>query len=724
MKKLLSALLSFVLVFGLCFSAQAEETPDGVRTIRVGLVKPAGQQNEFSYQMLLGYLRGYLDEVSKATHWQYSYVPGTYAECRERLLRGELDFVAPVQPGQPTDDGLIATGFPCSTLLHLYRRGDEPRRPMRPETVNGVVIGILDNEENRTALSYHLATNGWQVDLRVFQEPEAMLAALRAHEIDAVCDDGSHVTDEERHAVSFAVVSAKVMTTPDKADLNRQLTDALLSIETLNPGFSTTLKAEYIDRALQAVAHPTEAERQFVENSDNLRVVFLPRFVPLYDVKGTLEESDGLYVDFLNLLSNISGMRFSLLQASSEEELWKMLEDGEADLAFVAYQNGRAPMKMRFTGDFRKEEFSVVRRRDGAVEKYGKGVVAVPATFPGAAQYIGQRRQWRTRVFPSVDECLDAVTSGAYEAAVVPAVYLRRENSLVLRSDLEAVSGEELSVPLSLAISPHQPQILQSVLNMELLRMNKAEVERLAQENATPHFSLEYLLHRYPLQMALALCLLIAGGAATAFSLYRGRLQKKQNEVLQQKNRELETALANVEAMRISRDGYKLDSETDKLTETFNKAGFERRAREQLSSLSDGAAALYIIDLDHFKEANDTYGHQCGDEILQKFAKALKCVFRQSDCIGRFGGDEFMVLIEGALNREVIGRKALQILEAARAISVEGKDVHITASIGVTVVPEHGTAYDELFKVADKALYRVKSEGRNGYSIASEAVMR
>jgi diguanylate cyclase (GGDEF)-like protein len=303
-------------------------------------------------------------------------------------------------------------------------------------------------------------------------------------------------------------------------------------------------------------------------------------------------------------------------------------------------------------------------------------------------------------------------------------MYLRREDSLMLRSDLETVNDGEISVPISLAISPHQPHILQDVLNTAILRMNTAEVARLAQENATPQFSVNYLFRRYPLQMAGVLCFLIVGGAVTLFILYRSSLQKKQNKMLQQKNKELETALANVEAMRLSRDIYKLDSETDKLTTTFNKAGFERLAREQLDTLGGNGAALYMIDLDHFKEANDTYGHKCGDEILQKFATALKCVFRQSDYVGRFGGDEFMVLIEGTLTPEVVGRKAMQILDAARTIAIEGKDVHISASVGVAIVPDHGKNYDDLFKVADKALYRVKSEGRNGYSIASDEIQR
>ena len=725
MANIIFALLSFFLfVFTPIASVQAEDVPDTVRIIRVGLVEPLGQKNEFAYRMILDYLRSYLEEISKQNHWQYSYTQGSFAECREKLLRGELDLVAPVQSIPDGQDIAYTADFSCYTLLRLYRRSDEPRRPMTPETVNGVVIGMLENEDNEEALAYFLSKNDWHASIRKFQSAEAMLSALHQRELDAVCDDGSHVTENERHARAFAVVAAQFMTARGREDLSRSLTDAIMNIDTTTPIFESRMKTAYVDRAIQSIVRPTESEHQFIENSQELRVAFLPSFLPFYDAKGTLEESDGLYIDLLKLLSNVSGIRFSPVQAASEEALWQMLYTGEADLAFVAYVNGRAPLEMYFTGDFRTEEYAVVRRRDGRTDTYGKNVAAIPESFPGASQYIERQLHWRTRLFPSVKECLDAVAAGAYEAAVIPSMYLRREDSLVLRSDLEAVNESEISIPISFAISPKQPHILQNVLNTALLRMNQAEISRLAQENATPLFSINYLFRRYPLQMALILCVLLIGGAATLFILYHSRLQKKQNRLLQQKNRELETALANVEAMRVSRDNYKLDSETDKLTNTFNKAGFERLAREQLDTLGGNGAALYMIDLDHFKEANDTYGHKCGDEILQKFATALKCVFRQSDYVGRFGGDEFVVLIEGTLTQEVVGRKALQILEAARTIAIEGKDVRISASVGVAIVPNHGKSYEELFQVADKALYKVKSEGRNGYSIASEDIQR
>ena len=129
------------------------------------------------------------------------------------------------------------------------------------------------------------------------------------------------------------------------------------------------------------------------------------------------------------------------------------------------------------------------------------------------------------------------------------------------------------------------------------------------------------------------------------------------------------------------------------------------------------SAALFIIDLDHFKEANDTFGHQYGDRILVEFAVTIRHLFRIQDCVGRFGGDEFIVMIAGPLTNEIICKKAVQIQDAAKGTEVEGKIVGISASIGIAIAPLHGKDYETLFKQADKALYCVKENGRDGYCI-------
>lgn len=724
MKKFFFTLFTLFLTICSCIPAvRAEAVGSSGQIVRIGLVDPPGQKDEFAYRMLLNQMRGYLNEVSKHNRWQYVYESGSYQECLDRLMRGELDFVGPVQPGVITAGMSFVGAVPNWTLLRLYRL-DDSTPPLMSQAAENVTVGMIVNDVNQSALSFFMAKNDWRANIRTFSDEPSMMAALHSGEIDGVCDSGTHVEPDVCLEQSFAIVPARLMTTPDKQALCDEMTDVVITIETLNPSFGTSLKGKYVDPALQAIVRPTKAAQRFVEEAKELRVAFLPDCIPFFEI-GKDGAADGLYIDILNLLSTGSGLKFSLCRAESEQQLWKMLASGEADLAFASYGDEISAMDVYYTGNVIEEDFSVIRRKDGNMQPAAKNTAILPAGFPGAEQFLSQKYGQRIRTAASVEQCLDAVEVGLYETAYIPVLCLRRENDMLFRTGLEEADRELTKIPMALAISPRQPLILQNVLNGAILRLDKGEVGRLAHENGRPVLSPSYFLKRYPLRTALFFGLLIAGLAALFFVLYRNHLQNKQNEILQRKNRDLELALRRVEAMRISRDGYKLESEMDRLTELYNKIAFEDTVRKKLKAMPGNMmGAFFIIDMDRFKEANDTYGHQCGDEILKKFSTVLKEVFRQSDCLGRFGGDEFVAFIEGSLTREGVERKAKQLVDAAHSIEVENTDYHITISMGVAMYPENGANYDYLFSAADQALYQVKTAGRDGYSIASSGVRR
>ena len=172
--------------------------------------------------------------------------------------------------------------------------------------------------------------------------------------------------------------------------------------------------------------------------------------------------------------------------------------------------------------------------------------------------------------------------------------------------------------------------------------------------------------------------------------------------------------------IRTARDAYRLESELDKLTKLYNKATTENIGKMKLKNFremdpNDTIMALYIIDLDHFKDANDRYGHQYGDRVLIEFSRQLRKKFRPNDCIGRFGGDEFVVIIDNLPRMEIVLRKARDIKSVASNLELDGKNAGITASVGIAIIPQDGTEYDEVFNTADSALYYVKAHGRNGY---------
>jgi diguanylate cyclase (GGDEF)-like protein/PAS domain S-box-containing protein len=156
----------------------------------------------------------------------------------------------------------------------------------------------------------------------------------------------------------------------------------------------------------------------------------------------------------------------------------------------------------------------------------------------------------------------------------------------------------------------------------------------------------------------------------------------------------------------------------DALTGLPNRAMFSRRLAQALAQATRhgrGAAVLFI-DLDGFKAVNDSLGHDAGDHVLKEVALRLRDGLREGDTLGRQGGDEFVVLIEDAATREGLADVAEKILETvARPVEVAGVSYALTASVGISLSPEHGTDAQVLLQRADMAMYRSKELGKNTF---------
>ena len=126
--------------------------------------------------------------------------------------------------------------------------------------------------------------------------------------------------------------------------------------------------------------------------------------------------------------------------------------------------------------------------------------------------------------------------------------------------------------------------------------------------------------------------------------------------------------------------------------------------------------AVLFIDLDGFKNINDNYGHDVGDELLVEIANRLKGCVRESDTVVRFGGDEFVLLLTGLHNQDeaaYIADKVLKIIQ--QPVPLSAVNVTIGCSIGIAMYPDDGDSDNELLKVADSLMYNAKAAGKNHY---------
>ena len=156
-------------------------------------------------------------------------------------------------------------------------------------------------------------------------------------------------------------------------------------------------------------------------------------------------------------------------------------------------------------------------------------------------------------------------------------------------------------------------------------------------------------------------------------------------------------------------------AEHDALTGLANRAQLNDRLDAQIKAAGEGnnKIALLLLDLDGFKEVNDTQGHHVGDELLKIIAKRLAGLVRAGDVVARYGGDEFCILQTSATRLLDLAEKT--ITAVGRPISVNGHQLGVTASVGIAVFPEDGATSDELMQSADSALYHVKRTGRAGF---------
>ena len=183
----------------------------------------------------------------------------------------------------------------------------------------------------------------------------------------------------------------------------------------------------------------------------------------------------------------------------------------------------------------------------------------------------------------------------------------------------------------------------------------------------------------------------------------------------------------DITALKQAEQRIRLQAQRDPLTGLFNRSVLLTKLSRQIDTTrkSDVGGALVVLDLDRFKEVNDTLGHDAGDRLLVEVAQRLEAAVRVSDTVVRLGGDEFAIIMPRLADRTAIERMLGRLSASiTQPVALDVGLIRPTASLGVSVFPEDGLTARELLKNADIALYNAKSRGRGGHSFFTAGLRR
>lgn len=175
---------------------------------------------------------------------------------------------------------------------------------------------------------------------------------------------------------------------------------------------------------------------------------------------------------------------------------------------------------------------------------------------------------------------------------------------------------------------------------------------------------------------------------------------------------------SDITTIKCSQEALDFLAHHDPLTELPNRTLFHDRLKHALlrRQREEGALAVLFVDLDRFKHINDTLGHPVGDEVLRRVAEAMVAQVRVGDTVARIGGDEFVLLLEDDISLRSVAMVAQKLVDlVSKPFVIDGKELYVTASIGISLCPNDGDDADSLLKNADMAMYKAKQQGRNNF---------
>ena len=706
MKKIIFATILLLLTYIMNFyPLQIAYAKDN--TINVGFSEVDGF-SKFIDGKYTGYLYEYLMEISKFTGWKYNFIECTPDEITTKLMSGEIDLAGAMLKNDFTetlfDFPEYDIGASYYTISVLKNNTTIVETDFK--TLNDITVGVI---EGSSAIDkfYKFCENNNIENIKIIEydknSDNLLHTALKNKEIDAILAKDLLLSKDERVVTKFASRPYYLATTKGNDAIIKELNYSISQIRQISPNYSISLYNKYFQVEDNYHLSLTHDEMEFLKNIKKIKAVYVNNFAPLQNWNSKNKKPEGISIDIANIISKKLNIDIELQVVNSFEEALNFIKEHKADI-LIGIPNNYSFMdeyNLYMTKSYISSPiFKIENKLTVNADEYNK-ILALPKKYLYDLDIsIENIDSSKIIYYDNIEDCINAVNKGTADYTYGDLYSIESNTREKYYKNISVIYKNKLNNDLCIGLSNNNDVLLLRIINKVINSISAEELNTIVYKNTLytkNKITLQSFIYSNYIEVMIFIISILVITSLSTYIIMKIRLQNKnkQNSLLKEK------------------------SETDSLTGIFNRGACKELISNYIENKSnDLYGAFFIIDIDNFKGVNDNLGHKIGDDVLKDLADNLKRLFRKSDIVGRWGGDEFIVFMKDLdfSNLHVASKIATNLCNTMnKTVTYNDISQNISLSIGI-VFTKDNINFTELYQKADEILYTVKENGKNGFS--------
>lgn len=700
---------SFILNSVFC---NADENP----VIRVGCVDIDGFLELSSDNTVSGYAAEYLNKISEYTNWKYEYVKDSWENCLQMLKDGKIDLLMPAEYStERAKYYLFSSEICCMDYTALICMKNDDRYFYEDfKSFDGMTVGIISGNYLNSSFDKYAREHNFSVNYKEYLNAASLCEALNNREVDAIVNGNMNFFPNQKLLAKINYMPAYFITNIQRKDIMDKLNYALKNIQLENPYYAADLHKSYYGKTEKQSIGFTREESDFINNTGTIKVICQKNHYPLEYYNKKTKNAEGIYIDIIKLIGEQCGINFEFIFPKDNETALDAFSAGEGQILASAVDTTTVSSlyNMNFTNKYINVPYVALKRNSSNISLTDDLNVGMLDSSQGMRAYVEKDYiNWNYKEYETNSKLIKALLKGDIDIILINSYMLREIEEDNKKNDISEIISTTFFLPISLGISKDENPLLLSVLKKSILKIENSEIDSCIQNyyyNSTTKKSIiNYLKENMVFTSFLFSVFVILVGLIFML-IYINTLKAKQNAVLLQKNTEL------LEAGKREENLIK-KAQIDKLTNLYDKITTEKKCCEFMLK-PNKYGALVLMDIDNFKEINDTFGHKTGDKYIIRISEIIHSICRDDDIAGRIGGDEFLVLFDGLNDREILKTRLTEFFNKIKE-DKELSEKNVTCSIGALFISDKDTDFYDLYSRADSAMYSIKKSGKNNFTI-------